>query len=455
MKTGFSKVCINPPYGAPMVGYYEPRFVKGITQSLYAKAVAFDDGKTRAVIITVDVCVLTLSFCNMIKDAVAAATGLDRDAIFINMSHTHTGPLVGEDFASGLKSTNAYDEFLITSIRDAAVYAIADLCESKFETGQAEAKNISFIRRYRMKDGSVITNPGVNNPGIARALGTPNETVKLVKILRDGADDIFIINFGTHADSIAGEYINADYMGYACATLENALPGTKCMFVLGPQGDVNHVNVNPTKGEMAILDYGDPVCPHSDKHAQHMGRVIAGAVLSICSVTEEIDADEISYGSKLVSLPSHQENDRLDEAKRIWELHENGKDNEIPYDGMELTTTIAEAKRILRLKNGPDAFPFLLSALKIGELAFAGIGGEPFTEIGVRIGEASPFKNTVVCCLTNNSGGYIPTSIAYAEGGYEARSSTLRPGGDDIIVDGMAELLKSLKCNDEIANGVN
>lgn len=123
MKTGFSKVCINPPYGAPMIGYYEPRFVKGITQSLYAKTVAFDDGSKKAVIITVDVCILTLSFCNAIKDAVVATTGLDKDAIFINMSHTHTGPLVGEDFASGLKSTNAYDEFLIASIRDAAVYA--------------------------------------------------------------------------------------------------------------------------------------------------------------------------------------------------------------------------------------------------------------------------------------------------------------------------------------------
>ncbi len=445
MKTGFSKVCINPPYGAPMVGYYEPRFVKGITQSLYAKAVAFDDGSKKAVIITVDVCILTLSFCNAIKDAVVATTGLDKNAIFINFSHTHTGPLVGEDFASGLKSTNAYDEFLIASIRDAAVYALADLCESKFETGQAEAKNISFIRRYRMKDGSVITNPGVNNPDIDHALGTPNEAVKLVKILRDGGDDIFIINFGTHADSVGGEYINADYMGYACSTLENALPGTNCIFLLGPQGDVNHVNVNPTKGELAILEDRDTACPHSDKHAQHMGRVIAGAVLSVCSVTEEISADKISYASKLVSLPSHQENHRIEEMKKICDLYDAGRESELPYKAMELTTVVAEARRIVGLENGPDAFPFLLSALKIGELVFAGIGGEPFTEIGVRIDKASPFKNTVVCCLTNNSGGYIPTSSAYAEGGYEARASTLKPGGDDIIVEGMVELLKSLK----------
>ena len=44
MKTGFAKVCINPPYGAPIVGYYEKRNVKGILDSLYTRAVAFDDG---------------------------------------------------------------------------------------------------------------------------------------------------------------------------------------------------------------------------------------------------------------------------------------------------------------------------------------------------------------------------------------------------------------------------
>ena len=39
MKTGFAKICINPPYGAPIVGYYEQRFTKGIADDLYARAV--------------------------------------------------------------------------------------------------------------------------------------------------------------------------------------------------------------------------------------------------------------------------------------------------------------------------------------------------------------------------------------------------------------------------------
>ncbi len=445
MKTGFSKVCINPPYGTPICGYYEERLVKGIADDLFVRAVAFDDGERKAVVIAVDVCYFPQKYFDAIKDAICAATDVERNAIFINCSHTHTGPVIGKDFASELRSSDAYDEFLITSVRDAAVYAIADLKETEIETACSEAKGISFIRRYRMRDGSVATNPGVGNPDIDHALGTPNETVKLVKLVRSGADDILIVNFGTHPDSVGGEYISADFPGYVCSTLEAALPGTKCMFLQGFQGDVNHVNPAPTSGESAISVIDFDSVPRSLELARHMGRIIAGAVLSVYSITEKINADKISYAFSRVDLPSHQQNDRLEEAKKIWTLHESGRDSELPYKEMELTTVVAEAKRIVNLQNGPESFPFWLSAVKIGELVFAGIGGEPFTEIGNRIIDASPFKETVLCALTNTAGGYIPTTQAYSEGGYEARSSSLAPGGDDIIVEGMTKLLRGLK----------
>lgn len=444
MKTGFAKVCIDPPYGSPIVGYYEERKVKGILDSLYARAVAFDDGETKAVIITIDVCYLAQNHFDDIKEAVNIATGIEKNGIFINCSHTHTGPLVGKNFSSDETSDEAYDKFLVNSARDAAVYAIADLKESELETAKTKAHGISFVRRYKMKNGWVATNPGVNNPDIDYPLGTPEETVKLVKIIRKNADDIFIVNFGTHSDTVGGEYISADYIGYVCSILENAVPNTKCMFLLGPQGDVNHVNVHPTPGQSAISKIDFDGVPRSVKLAEHMGRVIAGAVLSVCSITEKIKYDKISYAFDMVTLPSHQENDKLEEAKKLNEMYESGRKAELEYKEMELTTVVAEARRIIRLEHGPESYPFYLSAIKIGDLVFAGIGGEPFTEIGTRICKASPFKETVLCCLTNSAGGYIPTRRAYEEGGYEARTSSLKPGGDDIIVEGMEKLLNNL-----------
>ena len=103
MKTGFSKVCINPPYGAPIVGYYEPRFTKGILDDLYVRATAFDDGENRAVVIAVDLCELAQNYFDSMKKAISEALGIRQDAVFINCSPTHTGPLVGKDFASDKK----------------------------------------------------------------------------------------------------------------------------------------------------------------------------------------------------------------------------------------------------------------------------------------------------------------------------------------------------------------
>ncbi|MBE7028202.1 MAG: hypothetical protein E7407_04115 [Ruminococcaceae bacterium] len=445
MKAGFSKVCINPPYGSPIVGYYEERLVKGIHDDLFVRATAFDDGEKKAFIIAIDVCYLQQYHFDNCKKAIKDATGVNEDAIFINCSHTHTGPLLGVDFASEKSSTEEYDKFIVDSVRDAAVYALSDLDEATVETASSVAKNISFIRRYRMKDGSVQTNPGVNNPNIDYPLGTPNETIKVIKIKRKNSDDIVMLNFGTHSDSVGGDYISGDYMNYACDIMERAVPGTKCMFLLGCQGDVNHVNTNPTKGEAAISVIDFDGVPRSNAHAEHMGRIIAGAALSVYSITEEVKADKISYASSKVELPSHQENDRLEEAKHIHDFYANGRADELPYKEMELTTVVAEAERILRLQNGPQSFDFYISAVKIGDLVFAGIGGEPFTEIGTRICAGSPFKETVLCCLTNTAGGYIPTRTAYEEGGYEAKSSSLKPGGDDILVNGTIELLNKIK----------
>ena len=445
MKSGFYKICINPPYGTPISGYYKKRFTKGIADDIFVRALAFDDGEKTAAVVTIDICMVAQEYFDRMKDAISEKTGMDKQGIFITCSHTHTGPLLGKDFASELVSDPKYDEFFINCVSECVKNALLDLKETTIEIAQGEAKNISFVRRFRMKDGSVATNPGVKNPQIDYPLGKPNETVKLIKLVRTDADDIFVVNFGTHPDTVGGEYISADYIGYVCSIIESAVKNTKCMFLLGAQGDVNHVNVAPTKAESAISQIDFDSVPRGIKHTEYMGRVIAGAVLSICSITQKINADKISFLDKTVYFPSNQEPDRLEEAKHITEYYDSGREDELPYKEMELTTRVAEARRIVALENGPEHFPFHLSAIGIGEIVFAGLGGEPFTQIGERICQDSPFTQTVISVLTNNEGGYVPTKSAYDEGGYEARSSAFKRGCDDIVVNGMLELLNEVK----------
>ena len=97
------------------------------------------------------------------------------------------------------------------------------------------------------------------------------------------------------------------------------------------------------------------------------------------------------------------------------------------------------------LADGPDAFKLPLSAVAIGEsVVFAGIPGEPFSEIGRSVRRSSPFAMTVCTCLTNGSCGYFPVASAYDEGGYEARSSVFASTVADCISDGLSDVMKSL-----------
>ena len=66
MKVGFSKICINPPFGAPIVGYYEERLTKGILDDLFIRAVVFDDGNKKAAFVAIDVCELPQKFFDVI-----------------------------------------------------------------------------------------------------------------------------------------------------------------------------------------------------------------------------------------------------------------------------------------------------------------------------------------------------------------------------------------------------
>ena len=153
--------------------------------------------------------------------------------------------------------------------------------------------------------------------------------------------------------------------------------------------------------------------------------------------------DAIRFGTSVLHLPTNRETELLEEARRVVdEQKKSGKTvSAMQSSGMNTV----RALRILSLENGPDSLPSLLSAVAIGDVVFGGIQGEPFTEIGNRIRAASPFAMTVLCCCVNGGSTYYPTSSAYDEGGYEANTSRLKKGGDNIIVDGMNALLTSLK----------
>jgi hypothetical protein len=443
-QAGFARVEATPPLGIPLVGYFSHRVSDGVLDPLYIDCVAVSDSTNKALIYCVDDLHLTNPFMAKAFEAITKATGIPRERIYVHATHIHTGP---SDWERGgfSKEENRlvmlYANIRIAKLADAGRFALADLAPAKIGIAKTECRNISFIRRYRMKDGSVRTNPGITNPDVKEPRGTPDETLQLVRFRRTGAPDIAIINFGVHPDTVGGTKYSADWPGVVRNTFEAAIgDGVKCLFLNGAQGDVNHHYRMPPPGR-AALNAERKTRPRAI--ALHMGRAVAGAAMSVWDVCEEIPAGRVRGIVATHPMPANKPT--ADEVKWV-EMFDAGRKKEIPLGHMEIMTLTSPGSRVRRLKDGPDHFDILVSSLAIGDgLAFAGVPCEPFVDIGRGVKERSPFRMTVFTCLTNGSEGYIPTTKSHSDGGYEALSSRFAAPTGDLLVDAEVEQLTKLK----------
>ena len=453
LQAGFSKVNINPPMGTPINGYYKPRHVEGFLDDLEVVALALRVENTTTVMLSADICFIHTPTCLLLRQAVADATGLPLDAVFLHTTHTHTAPQVGDftntgeyEFPEQETLLKEYFEFLGRRLADAATLAIADLKEAKMGWAVGNAPKLSFVRRFRMKDGKVRTNPGVGNPDILHPIGDVDERVNVLRFDREGGETVVLANMGCHPDVVGGNLISGDWPTLFRHQLERSLPNVKAMFFNGAQGDVNHVNVNAKGGDMNGMFHDFDDVARGYPHARHMANVMTGAVLQVYEKVNYVDVDSIRSKLQQIAVPSNMPKpEDLPLAHQYNELHKAGRDAEIPFEGMELTTVVAEAARMVKLEHGPAEFPMTLSGVAIGNVAFAGVPGEPFNGVGLGLKKAEGWDLVLPCCLTNGSEGYFPMQDSYDEGGYEARSSRFKAGTAEIIIKEGVALLDTLR----------
>ena len=461
LKVGFARGNINPDLGTPIGGYYIPRTAKGFLDDLQTAVLALELEQTRVLMISVDACHVQKALCDEIRMEVEAATGVCASRVVICATHTHTGPINNPEQLKrnpngvqgplekmpGYEAVAKYVDFLKRRIRDAAVLALADLKKAKMGYIQGWApERIAYIRRYKMKDGTTMTCPPVGDPNIDHPIGELDQRVHVLRFDREDGDTVVLVNYGLHADTVNGELISSDFPGWMRRTVETAIPGTKCIFLNGAEGDVGSTHVFPSGGDMNDTEISFDNEMKSPGMARFVGRALAGTVLQVYDKVEYIPVEKLQVLQRTVTVPANIPDPRdMPLARKYKELHDGGRDDLIPYTAMELTTVVAEAARMCRLEHGPETFDLVLTGIRIGDIALVGIPGEPFTDIGVQIKDTKGWKAVMPCCLTNGTQGYFPMRSAFDEGGYEARSSNYTAGVAEDIIAGAKKLLKDMK----------
>lgn len=452
LKVGFAKVEVNPQFGTPIAGYYQKRLMDGVLDPLYVIAVAFENQENRAVLLSIDNVGIVKTEMDKLRAAVAERIGTVMDAVYAECTHSHTAPEVrigsvlgGAYTEDEVKKCSDYFAWLIAKACDAASLAFQDLAPAKLSYTRGIADKVSFIRRFRMPDGSVLTNPRELYTETVGPAGEADETVQLLIVKRENAPEIGIVNFQVHPDVIGGCKISADYPQFVRQSYEKLIDNSRCVYLNGTCGDTNHADWSIWNTDKCFRGYD---------RARYMGRKIAMAAVANYELAEPLNCDKIAFGNKavMVKINKGTEEDLPLAAELTAYYNAHGLEEATAYVQEKMgIANMVPAKTLLRrylridsLKDAPDERELFVTALAIGDMVFAGIPGEPFTEVGRSIKNQSKFELTMPSCLANGCEGYYPTQAAFDEGGYEAETAKYVAGTAEKLIEASVALINSL-----------
>ncbi len=422
LKIGAGAAVVTPFLDQHLAGYFYPRSAEGVHDDLYAKALVFDDGADRIVLISCDTIAVPRSAVDDARARIGKQLGIPADHILISATHSHTGP----------EFTPEYLAFLAHRIADAAVTASGKAAPARLFTASEAEPSLPHYRRYRMKDGSFVTNPGFLNANVVSPAGEIDPEVPVLFGEDQRGNPLMTwVNYSMHLDTVGGVWISADYpyfLGRMLARLKG--PDMLTIFTIGAAGNINHWDVRrpgPQRGLDEAQRLGEVLGAAVSKaytHAEPVSGRAAAAAQKIRIPLTKVTAGEVAKARELLATP--------------------------PPRNVDFTLSRVNASRIARIadRNGDD-ITAEVQVLSLGPVAFVGIPGELFVELGLEIKRKSPFPHTFVVTLANDSIGYIPTREAFDQGGYEPTSSPLVPGSGERLAAKAIEMLNNLRRRQE------
>ncbi len=442
-------VLITPPLGTSLGGYFTDRKAEGVFDDLYASILVIQKGSDRIVWIACDLLDFTAEFAFPIRKAIAAQLGMPVCAVWMSATHTHTGPVT----YGSLVDQSYLSDISIRIVE--AVLAAAHQCKpATLEYGAGFDPRFSFNRRYLMRDGTVMTNPGAHNPEVVRAAGEVDHSLHVIRfrlsegLYSDRNTLAIVVNCANHADTVDGNLISADWPGALRSKLQESegkqTPVSRPAPVLvwnGAAGDVNHFDVLNHRAIQNIAE------------ARRIGYGYAETALKVLQQARPLEVNAIKALCKTVPVPYRSISaEELAAAQQV--IAELKEDPEARLEGHLESQDIAKGNKAIRLmfaENIVDAArkfqgktqPLEVAIVQLGPVGIVGINGEVFSEIGIDIRRNSPFPYTLFVALVNGSIGYLGTKKSYTQGGYETLlGERVCDSVEDFIHQGVSELME-------------
>ena len=437
-KIGYAQEIITPPTGVGLAGYFNKRPNQGMYDDLYVKVVMIESRGRKFGFMTFDLCSIVDPLFRTLEKRIVEKFGREiHDALIISATHTHTGP----KYPGSVENLEKEDERVKYAFRntvDAAVRALErallNLLPGELEVGSVYNNPYGFVRRYWMKNGTIVTNPGWGNPDIDKPECDYDRTINILAVRQGGRIAALICNIGNHGDTIGGDIVSADWYGRFVQEIQHSMKFSLPVLVVDDaSGDINH------------FDFHQKINQTSYAEATRIGRGYAAIVLDALPGLEPVAEEDVTVRNGSVTIPHRKLSPgELADAKHILETVPDIK-KEGDFESQDLANKVPAALRYFAQRaidcheKSTPSHDGRLTVIELGkQIAFVSLPGEPFNGISRAIREKSPCKYTFVIELAQSVSGYVPMPECFERGGYE-----VQPGIDSAAQNAATEIINA------------
>ena len=400
-RAGCARTIITPPESIWMAGYASRNHPsEGVRQDIWAKALALEDASgSLGVIVTMDILSIPKVFSDNVRDELAEHYGLSRAQVILNVSHTHSGPVLDGDLPHlyplseeeedvVINYTDWLGEKLVTVVGD----ALKDLGPARLSSGNGIVR--FAVNRRNNKEKQLTPSTELKGP--------TDHSVPVLKVEDDrGKTKALLFGYACHNTVILDYNICGDYAGFAQEELEmrhnwpladGAFPGVQAMFFQGCGADQNPL---PRRKVSLAVQYGHELAAAVDQALESDMRPL-DPVLTTRYCELDLPFDKIASDEELQELAEG------DNYKARW--------------AREMLNRKAAGETF------PDKYPYPIQYWQLGDQKIFTLGGETVVEFALRFKENFG-EDAFVMGYCNDVMSYIPSETVWDEGRYEGANA--------------------------------
>jgi len=443
----FGKASTTPDYPVPLAGYGNSaaRMSQEVQQPLFATCIALRDAQGETVLlVTTDVNNVYDQVLEPLRAEFTAATGIPAQRLIICATHTHSGP---DQMCNLPCIMEQYRPFFRQQVLKACQEALADLSPATVETGSLDVENMTFVRHYRMNDGSYCgPNFGSEERGYAAHEREADKQLQLVRFAREGKAPILLVNWQTHALMASTRFyphsfrnrpnMSSDYVG-VMRDYVTEKTGHLVAFYLGSAGNQNPTTLLPEEQKLVpdnVIDYGKKLGDWVIRCLETMKPAAAGPIKAA--------------QTQFMAQRDHSEDCILEQALEIKKLWNETNDRDLCYAACKGTPVLSPyhaSSIVSRSKQPATPKEMELNALSFGDVGIATVPYEMFCQNAKAVKAGSPFATTIMitcCCGANN---YVAADAAFEYNSYEVQNRSFVRGTAEAAQDALIGMLNGLK----------